>query len=62
MAEKNTNVHDSWNDDDDDDDNNNNNNIAVVDLGHFLTRSSLTHPEVSAMVSPIPSAFWCVDF
>jgi hypothetical protein len=45
-------------DDDDNNNNNNNNNIvAIMELGHFLNRSGLTYPEVSAMVSSIPSAF-----
>jgi hypothetical protein len=50
-------------DDDDDDNNNNNNNnnnnsnVTIMVLGHFLNHSGLTYPEVSAMVSPNPSAF-----
>jgi hypothetical protein len=28
----------------------NNNNISVMELGHLLTRSGLTHPEVSSKV------------
>jgi hypothetical protein len=30
--------------------NNNNNNISVMELGHLLTRSGLTYPEVSSKV------------
>jgi len=30
--------------------NNNNNNISVMELGHLLTRSDLTYPEVSSKV------------
>jgi hypothetical protein len=30
--------------------NNNNNNISVMELGHLLTRSGLTRPEVSSKV------------
>jgi hypothetical protein len=39
-------------DDDDDNNNNNNNNnhnhISVMELGHLLTHSGLTYPEVSS--------------
>jgi hypothetical protein len=38
--------------DDDDDDDNNNNNLANLEMGRLLTRSSLSHPEVSLTVSP----------
>ena len=30
--------------------NNNNNNLSVMDLGHLLTRSGITYPEVSSKV------------
>jgi len=39
-----------YGDDDDDDDDNNNNNISFMELGHLLTRSGLTYPEVSSKV------------
>jgi hypothetical protein len=32
--------------------NNNNDNIAATELGHLLTRSGLTYPEVSSVVFP----------
>ena len=41
----------------DKDNNNYNNTVANMQLGHFLARSSLTHPEVSLMV---PSASFCL--
>jgi len=31
--------------------NNNNNNLANMDMGHLLTRSSLTHPEGPSVVT-----------
>ena len=37
-------------DDEDDDDDNNNNKISFMELGHMLTRSGLTYPEVSSKV------------
>jgi hypothetical protein len=35
----------------DNDYNNNNNNLAIMDLGHLLTRFGLTHPQISPMIS-----------
>jgi hypothetical protein len=34
---------------------NHHHHISVMELGHFMTRSGLTFPEVSSMVSMIPS-------
>ena len=34
-------------DDDDDDDDHHHHNISVMELGHLLTRSGLTYPELS---------------
>ena len=36
--------------------------ISVMKLGHLLTRSSLTYPEVSSNVCHIPSASWGIAF
>jgi hypothetical protein len=49
-------------DDDDEDNNNNNNNLAIMDLGHLLTRCGLTHPEIFQWSPLVPSAFWPVVF
>jgi len=44
---------DDYDDDDDDGDGDNNNDLlTVMKLGHFLTRSAVTHSEVSVMVFP----------
>jgi hypothetical protein len=36
--------------------------VAIKELGHLLTRSGLTHPEVSSMVFLASFCFWGVIF
>jgi len=42
--------------------NNNNDNVSFMELGHLLTRSGLTYPEISSRSTMIPSASWGVVF
>jgi len=39
--------------------NNNNHNLAIIDLGHLLARSGLTHPEMSLQWSPMVHSTFC---
>jgi hypothetical protein len=33
--------------------------VAIMELGHLLTLSGLTHPKSRQWSSPVLSAFWC---